>query len=133
MGAAGTIVVTSNAGINWIAQTSGTDQSLTSIDAISTSAAHIVGLTTVIVNTANGGTNWIAQFSGTKSFDQSLTYKYLKPGVSHTVIMDAMDTLAGALRGYQAVKTINISPGKDTTITPASSMVACGGTNAVCL
>jgi hypothetical protein len=30
------------------------------------------------------------------------------------------------LRGYQALKTVLLAPGKDTTVTPNSSLAKCG-------
>jgi len=77
-------------------------------------------------------TSWNLQPIGTKSFDMLLTYKYLKPNVSHTLILDAIDTLSSTLRGYQATKTITLSPGKDTTLTPNSSLTKCGYITPAC-
>ncbi len=76
--------------------------------------------------TGTNGTTWSHALVGTKSFDMLLTYKYLTPNISHTVLMDAMDTLSTPMRGYQATKTISISAGKDTTITPTTGLSKCG-------
>ena len=62
------------------------------------------------------------------AFDVHLSYKYFTPNVSHNLILDAVDTLSGTLRGYQALKSVLLAPGKDSTLTPSSSLTQCGYT-----
>jgi photosystem II stability/assembly factor-like uncharacterized protein len=58
VGAGGTILYTSDAGLTWAAQTSGVTQSLNGVWAASTAAAWAVGDNGVIVYTADAGSTW---------------------------------------------------------------------------
>ncbi len=110
----------------WTVVTSGTSQNLTAVWwSTNGSVGTLIGEVGSMVTSANG-TTWTKKSVGTKSFDMLLTYKYLKPNVSHTLLMDAIDTLSGPLRGYQASKTVLLTPGKDTTVTPNASLTKCG-------
>jgi hypothetical protein len=90
-----------------------------------------MGASSAISYTANNASFAFQPF-GAKSFDVLLAYKYFTPNISHILLMDAIDTLAGPLRGYQTAKTVLLSPGKDTTIAPNASLSKCGysGTSA---
>ncbi len=117
----------------WSALTSGTTEPLQAVVFPSTATTgYAVGGRTTILGTANSGTSWIQENQGAREFDTLLTYKYLRPGIPHTVILDAVDTLAGALRGYQATLALDVSTGKDTTVGSATSLIQCGGTHAAC-
>lgn len=65
VGAAGTIVATTNGGTTWAAQTSGTTQGLWDIDCVSATTCRAVGNGGVIRATTNGGATWVGQTSGT--------------------------------------------------------------------
>jgi photosystem II stability/assembly factor-like uncharacterized protein len=65
VGAAGTIVATTNGGTTWTAQTSGTTQGLWDVECVGTTTCWAVGNAGTIVKTTNGGTTWTAQTSGT--------------------------------------------------------------------
>lgn len=65
VGAAGTIVATTNGGTTWTTQTSGTAQGLWDIDCVSATTCWTVGNGGVIRATTNGGTTWVGQTSGT--------------------------------------------------------------------
>lgn len=126
VGDGGTMLTTANGGTNWTVKVTGTKQKLDFLGFNGNkSAATAVGDLGVFLTTTNL-TSWSFQLLGTKSFDLLLTYKYLKPNISHALLLDAVDTLSGALRGYQAAKSILLTPGKDTTITPNSSLTVCG-------
>ena len=110
----------------WTLVTSGTAQNLTAVWwTTNNSTGALIGDAGSMV-TSTTGTSWTKNSVGTKSFDMLLTYKYLKPNVSHTLLMDAIDSLSGPLRGYQASKTVLLTPGKDTTVTPNVSLTKCG-------
>jgi photosystem II stability/assembly factor-like uncharacterized protein len=126
VGDGGVVLTTSDSGATWTPRSSGTTQNLYGISWTTDDAdAVAVGGTGSVVNSADG-TSWSPQWIGTKSFDVHLTYKYFTPNVSHSLTMDAIDVESGALRGYQAVKTVLLAPGKDTTVTPNSSLAKCG-------
>jgi photosystem II stability/assembly factor-like uncharacterized protein len=61
----GGIYKTTNGGSNWVAQTSGTTSTISSIFFIDENTGYAAGASGVILKTTNGGTNWIAQTSGT--------------------------------------------------------------------
>ncbi|GEM_PF-5674426 len=131
VGEGGTMLKTSN-GTAWSPVATGTLSDLYAIGFTSNeAAATAVGDAGSMLVSASL-TSWNLQPIGTKSFDMLLTYKYLKPNVSHTLILDAIDTLSSTLRGYQATKTITLSPGKDTTLTPNSSLTKCGYITPAC-
>ena len=125
VGDGGTVLRTTNAS-SWTATSISTTKNLKSIWwTANSSAAAIVGEVATVLNSTTG-TSWTFNPYGTKSFDQLLTYKYLTPNVSHTLLLDAIDTLSGNARGFQASKIVLLSPGKDTTVTPNTAMTKCG-------
>lgn len=122
----GLILTTTNAGADWTVRASGTVEDLYGIG-WSTNESVGVGvgaLGTVAYTTDNSSFTRI--LIGTKSFDMLLAYKYFTPNVTHSLLLEAIDTLAGPLRGYQALKSVTLAPGKDTTVTPNSSLSKCG-------
>ncbi len=125
VGKGGVILTTSN-GTAWTSRSSGTTRDFYGVawTANASSAVAIGAYSAISYTTTN--TSFSFQPYGTKSFDVMLAYKYFAPNVSHTLLMDAVDTLAGTLRGYQASKTVLLAPGKDTTVTPNSSLAKCG-------
>jgi photosystem II stability/assembly factor-like uncharacterized protein len=125
VGDGGVLLSTGNAA-TWTLRATGTTQNLYGIAwSANASGAIAVGGLGALVTSANG-TAWTLAWSGTKSFDEQMTCKYLTPNVPHTLIMQAIDVESGTLRGYQASRTLLLAPGKDTTVTPASSLVQCG-------
>ena len=60
---------------------------------------------------------------GARIFNEVLSYKYLKPGQSHKILVEAIDR-ASPLRGYQAEFLVTVGAGKDTTVT--RSLAPCG-------
>lgn len=122
----GIILTTTNAGANWTARASGTVHNLYGIT-WSTNGSVITALGDLgTVSYSTNNTSFTRLLVGTKSFDMLLAFKYFTPDVSHDLLLDAIDTIAGPLRGYQAAKTVLLAPGKDTTVTPNSSLVKCG-------
>jgi photosystem II stability/assembly factor-like uncharacterized protein len=67
VGRGGTIVNTTNGGLNWTSQTSGTDELLTSIYLIDQNYGWAVGTYGKIIHTTNGGLNWMNQTSPTQN------------------------------------------------------------------
>ncbi len=61
----GTILTTSNAGANWIQQTSGTLNNLNSVQFVNTLRGFICGNNGTLLYTLNGGVNWVSSNSGT--------------------------------------------------------------------
>lgn len=61
----GTILKTTDGGINWIQQNSGSHSHLNSVFFIDPNVGYIVGDDGVILKTINGGTNYTSQVSGT--------------------------------------------------------------------
>ena len=57
-GNSGTILHTSNAGVNWTTQNSTTTETLYSIDFINSNTGWCVGSLGVILKTMNGGNDW---------------------------------------------------------------------------
>jgi hypothetical protein len=64
----GKIVKTTNSGLNWIDQTSGTNKDLLSASFYNNNIGWIVGNDGEILNTTNGGNNWIIQTGVTSNF-----------------------------------------------------------------
>ena len=65
VGGAGTILKTTNAGNNWVPQSSGTTEGLNSVYFTDSNTGWAVGGNGTILKTTNGGINWISQSSGT--------------------------------------------------------------------
>jgi photosystem II stability/assembly factor-like uncharacterized protein len=115
----------------WTQQTGINEQPLNGVDFTASNTGYAVGGLETIVGTVNGGP-LVLQNEGAKQFDTLLTYKYLRPKMSHTVLLEAMTRYTLPLKGYQKVVSINLSPGMDTTIIPGSSLTKCGYGGTVC-
>ena len=63
VGEAGTIIKTTDGGISWFSQSSGTSDELNSVYFVDSNTGWIVGRGSTILKTTNGGTNWISQAS----------------------------------------------------------------------
>jgi photosystem II stability/assembly factor-like uncharacterized protein len=64
VGDAGTILHTTNSGLNWVAQSSGTTNQLMGVSFTDASHGTVVGYSGTILHTTNGGLDWIAQTNG---------------------------------------------------------------------
>lgn len=64
-GDGGQILKTTNSGVNWVVQQSGSFNRLEGIDAIDEDTVYAVGWFQTILKSTNGGTNWIAIRNGT--------------------------------------------------------------------
>ncbi|MCC6865774.1 MAG: T9SS type A sorting domain-containing protein [Ignavibacteria bacterium] len=63
-GANGTILKTTNAGLNWVVQITGVTETLYDIHAVDSEYVYCVGIFETILKTTNGGSNWIVIRSG---------------------------------------------------------------------
>lgn len=133
-GANGEVFKTTDGGTTWNQQTTiVTTIPLTWISFRNTNEGFIIGGTNSLYTTANGGSSWTALFAGgtpgARTFDQMLAYKYLRPGQSHTITLEAIDRVS-PLRGYQTSFALTAGAGQDTTI--HRPLTACGGSNPAC-
>ena len=67
VGWSGTIIKTTDGGLNWISQSSGTTNDLYSVHFVDDNTGWTVGSNGIILKTTNGGANWISQNSGTSA------------------------------------------------------------------
>jgi photosystem II stability/assembly factor-like uncharacterized protein len=65
VGANGTILRTSNGGINWVSQSVGTAQTFNSVYFINVNTGYIAGNNGIVLKSTNGGLNWYSQLIGT--------------------------------------------------------------------
>ena len=65
VGGSGTIIKTTNSGINWVNQTSPVNKYLYSVCFVNVNTGYIVGDGGVIIKTINGGVSWSSQTLGT--------------------------------------------------------------------
>jgi len=63
----GTILKTTNGGLNWIIQNSGTANALYTLYFCNENTGYVVGGAGTILKTIDGGTNWTSQYSGTSN------------------------------------------------------------------
>ena len=70
----GTIIRTTNGGLNWISQNSGTLNSLWGVSFTDANYGTAVGDWSTIIRTTNGGTNWTSQTSGTTALLYSVSF-----------------------------------------------------------
>lgn len=90
VGSGGIILKSTNAGMNWVTQTSGTTNTLRFINAISTNDIWVGGDNGTILHTTNGGTNWYPQVVNSSANINSLifvsTVKAFAVGSSGTIL-----------------------------------------------
>jgi photosystem II stability/assembly factor-like uncharacterized protein len=117
-GANGVIYKTTNAS-TWSSQTTNTTRNITSVAVTQTDSAFAAGADAPYLTIANagGGSTWTQNNLGSRGFNKVLAYKRFPPGVNRTVVIQAIDTTAGALRGYEASVDIQVTAGQDTTLT----------------
>ncbi|MFO1385730.1 MAG: PKD domain-containing protein [Chitinivorax sp.] len=72
VGLNGTVVRTTNAGLTWLNQYTGTSSTLNALRALDANTAWTVGDNGVILKTSNGGQNWLPQSSGASVSLQAL-------------------------------------------------------------
>lgn len=126
-GDGGVILKTVNGGTNWNAQTSGSAITLRWTHFRNNQRGFAIGGTQSLLSTTNGGSSWGGSFvgvPGAKTFDEVLTYKYLKPNQANTVLLEAIDDLSLPLRGFQATRSVTVGAGVDSTM--SSPMTRCG-------
>jgi photosystem II stability/assembly factor-like uncharacterized protein len=136
-GEGGKILKTTDGGATWSPQISGTTITLRWASFRNNNAGFVIGGTQSMLSTSNGGdgaNGWAGSFvgiPGAKTFDQLLTYKYLKPNQSHTILFQAIDQ-ASPLRGYQGSRTVIIGAGKDSTIVQPITKCGYGSPTPAC-
>jgi photosystem II stability/assembly factor-like uncharacterized protein len=74
VGYSGTVLKTTNGGINWVAQSSGTANPLLSVYFVNSLSGWAVGAMGSIITTGNGGTTWTSQSSGSTSVLNSVYF-----------------------------------------------------------
>jgi photosystem II stability/assembly factor-like uncharacterized protein len=118
--AKGGVIIKTTDSSSWSAsQTSNTTENLSSVYAASVDVVYVAGSGAPFVSNATASSNsiWTANYMGSRGFDQILAFKRLTPGVSHTVLLQAIDTTAGPLRGFEITTDITVDAGRDSTIT----------------
>jgi photosystem II stability/assembly factor-like uncharacterized protein len=95
-GGNGTILKTTNGGVNWITQTSGTTQELLGIYFTDPMTGWACGNNGVILNTTNGGTNWNTQNSGTSNNFETVYFPSATIGYCGGRFVISKTTNAGA-------------------------------------
>jgi photosystem II stability/assembly factor-like uncharacterized protein len=131
VGAGGDIRYITSASSAWSALSSGTTETLRGIQCSGASVAcWTVGTNETVLKSANG-TSWAAQGGGVREFDELLAYKYLKPGVSATVVLQAIDQVS-PVRGYQATLSLNVGAGVDSTVNTGLTRCGYGGSTPAC-
>ncbi|RPI16579.1 MAG: T9SS C-terminal target domain-containing protein [Ignavibacteriae bacterium] len=73
-GVNGTIIKTTNGGMNWTALVTGSSVELRSIQFLNASTGLVCGFSGTILRTTNGGTNWISVTSGTTNHLLGLSF-----------------------------------------------------------
>ena len=76
----GRLYHTTNAGLNWTSQTSGTSSTLYGVYFTDINNGWAVGYNGTILNTTNGGTTWVAQTSGTSNGLNSVYFTSVTQG-----------------------------------------------------
>lgn len=74
VGQGGTILRTTNGGVNFVSQVSGTPNHLFGVYFINNATGYIIGDVGLILKTTNGGTSWVSQSSGVNVQLQSISF-----------------------------------------------------------
>ncbi len=74
VGSGGKIMKSTNSGVNWTSQTSGTTNTLRFINVISANDIWAGGDNGTILHTTNGGVNWFAQYVGSTASVNSMLF-----------------------------------------------------------
>lgn len=133
-GEGGLILKTVNGGSTWVPQASNSAVTLRWIRFRDDNEGFVIGGTQSMLATTNGGSAWNSRLvgvPGARTFDQTLTYKYLRPHQSSTILMQAMDR-DSPLRGYQTSITLVIGAGRDSTIVSPMTRCGYGGSTPAC-
>lgn len=74
VGSGGKIMKSTNGGVSWTSQTSGTTNTLRFVNAITANDIWVGGDNGTILHTTNGGTNWFAQYVGSTANVNSMLF-----------------------------------------------------------
>jgi len=142
VGQFGTILKTTDGGVNWFPQTSGTAQQLNSVWFVSSTTGYVSGNTGTILKTTNGGDTWTAQISGTTvhlfgmSFTDGSTGYIAKNPSLNSFILKTEDggatwlNVAGPFAASTSVFFLNAATGYVTGLSsPTMSFTSNGGTD----
>lgn len=80
VGESGTILKTTNGGIDWTSQSSGTTAHLSKVHFVNETTGWICGSPGTILKTTNGGLNWLSQNSGTSDYLGDIYFADLNTG-----------------------------------------------------
>lgn len=83
VGANGSIYKTTNAGVAWTLQTSGTTQTLNSVHFVNENAGWVVGMNSTILKTTNGGIAWFPQTFGGSGGDHLYYVRFVDVEVGY--------------------------------------------------
>jgi hypothetical protein len=86
----------------------------------------------ILRNTAPNSFPWTLMSMGAKRFDFTLFSKYLRPGITDTVIIQAIDRTTPTWRGYQKILGISVGAGQDSTIDVGLTRCGYGGATPPC-
>ena len=132
MGGAGTILRTTNSGINWISQTSGTTDWLPDVFFTDVNNGTAVGGyygVSTILRTTNGGTNWISQYSGTNERLYGVSFTDVNTGTAVGINGTILRTTNGGTNWIlQTSGTINHLKGVSFTDANNGTAVGQNGT-----
>ena len=78
----GTILSTTDGGLTWIQQTSGTTEELVAVSFIDANNGWIVGWNGTILNTTDGGATWNPQTSGVSNYLLGVSFTDLNNGTA---------------------------------------------------
>ena len=103
VGADGTILRTTDGGENWVSQTSGTTEWLSTVHFLNANTGISVGMGGTILKTTNGGETWTPQTSGTTASLQDVCFVNTNTGI---VVGEFYDHNIGSTTGV-ILKTTN--------------------------
>ncbi len=126
VGTGGTILHTSNAGLNWDAQVSGTGNYLKSIFFATPTKGWAVGRFGTVLATVDGGNTWTPQVSGIASANlQAIEFSSETNGWLISDAGDILHTSDGGITWTAQVSTVT-TPLYDLSVISANEIVVCG-------
>jgi photosystem II stability/assembly factor-like uncharacterized protein len=119
VGSGGMILRTSNGGVNWYQQASGTSNSIRSVISFSSSDLWVAGDNGTILHTTNGGYNWIPQVvnsgANVNSITSALPTKFIAAGSGGTILECNFPNYSDTTVSFSTISKNNISSYFTTT------------------